>query len=123
MTEKKQSNAFRNIVIVLLTFLSVYFIVSIKSNTNTYREEINLLELKIDSLNQVLSSRVPRDSIIYYLSEQEISNNQISSLNRDIENLKKRYNERKVIDFSTLSTDSNIVILARFISEENITRR
>lgn len=123
MTEKKQSNAFRNIVIVLLTFLSVYFIVSIKSNTNTYREEINLLELKIDSLNQVLSTRVPKDSIMYYLSEQETSNQQIQILNKSIENLKKRYNERKITDFSTLSNDSNIAILTRFLSREDLSKR
>lgn len=117
---KENSGSYKNIVIVLLLILGTYFVVSMSNSRSSYRDEISRLEGEIETLEYKLSSSISKDSITYYLTQQEGYNQIIESLNTDIANLKKRYDEKKIIDVDTLSIDDNIKLLSRFLSKETI---
>ena len=115
----KQKNTWKIIGISVFVFLAVYFVVSIRGNINTYKHEIKSLQTTRDSLVRVIDKRVSQDSVQDLLTTQEGLNVQIESLENTIDSLKKKYDEKNWTDVYSLTTDSNIVILSKFLSEEN----
>ena len=118
MSNKK--NTWKIIGISVFVFLAVYFVISIRGNINTYKHEIKSLQTARDSLVRVIDKRVSQDSVRDLLTTQERLNRQIESLENTIDSLKKKYDEKNWTDVYSLSTDSNIVILSKFLSEENL---
>lgn len=113
---EKKSDMWQNIVIVLLLFLGVYFVVTIKNSNNTYKDEISSLERTIDTLESEMSGMVHRDSILYYISAQGKLEDVIAELNSEVDSLKDIEHEDDIY-FDNLSTDSNIVVLSGYLSE------
>ena len=116
--KEESGDLYKNIIIILLLLLSGYFIVSISNNRNSYKEEISALEHIKDSLEQRLNNSIPKDSLLFYLNEQEVYSDIINTLNDDIENLKKRYEEKDIMDVHSLFIDDNIKLLSKFLSEK-----
>jgi len=117
MKRDKSESVFKNIVIFLLVALSIYFVVSNSNNRSSYRDEIRRLEAIADSLNMKLSVAVPRDSITYYLTQQEYYSDIIEQLNSNIEQLRKEYDKKSTLDVDSFSIDDNVRLLIKFLSE------
>lgn len=109
----KKDNTFKHIVIGLLTFLSVYFAISLYNNRNTYSEEIKSLQQEKEVLEKQLKNRVEIDSILSICNELDSLQELL------VDKFKEMENEKVNIDLHTISIDSNIVILSKYLSEKD----
>ena len=118
-TNTNKSNTWKTVGISTFVVLALFFVYFVFNNTNTYKQEINVLKQEKQALEQKLSNSVNKDSILYLLSEQEILNIVIKSMQNKLDSISKIKYE-KIPDYNLISLDSNVVILSRKLSSEII---
>ena len=112
----KSNNAWKNVGIGAVMFLAFFFAYFTFNNSNSYKKQIKSLESEKKHLEEKLENSVNKDSILYFIKEQESLEFIINILQSKIDSIKdKRYEKT---NYTTISVDSNIIILSKKLSSE-----
>ena len=120
-TPKNSSNTFKTIGISFVTLIILFVVYSLGSNNISYKKEIKLLKNDINTLNEKLANSVDRDSIMSLVLDADSLNKIIMELNHKMTNQNQK--NEKNNHFNNLPIDSNIVILSKYLSEEDSIRQ
>jgi hypothetical protein len=116
-TSKNSNSIFKTIGISFVVLIILFVVYSLGSNNISYKKEIKLLKTDINTLQEKLNNSVDRDSIMNLVLDTDSLNQIIMDLNKKMTNQNKK--NEKTNRFINLPIDSNVVILSRYLSEED----